>query len=105
MDTLQRRILAIAAAASAPLVWACTPHEQARVPARAVEMPMLVRAGQLDVSAFAGRNDPTLGIERHPIVRSTVQTSESTVDRQRVIDGRPFTDYRVTTRTRESLRR
>jgi hypothetical protein len=103
VDTRQKGILILAAAW--PLLCACTPHDQAQVPDRANEMPSLVRAGELDVTAFAGRNDPTLGIERHPIVRSTTHTTESTIDLQRVIDGRPYIDFRVTTRTRESLRR
>lgn len=77
----------------------------ARVPTRVCEMPALVRTGDLDTDGFGGRNDGRLGLERDPIVRTAVQSTEYTFDRQRVIDGRPYSDFRVTTRTREMLRR
>jgi hypothetical protein len=87
------------------LVQSCAPREEGRVPHRAPEMPSLVRAGTLDLSAFGGRNDPTLGLDRHPIIRAPVEATETTVDRQRVIDGRTYQDFRVTNRTRDVLRR
>jgi hypothetical protein len=83
----------------------CAPHGDGRIPPRAPDMPSLVRAGTLDLAAFGGRNDPTLGLDRHPIVRTPVEATETTVDRQRVIDGRSYQDFRVTNRTRDALRR
>jgi hypothetical protein len=111
VDTSKTRSPSLAATAAAPvltlslLLSACAPHDSGQVPQRAPEMPSLVRAGTLDPAAFGGRNDPTLGLDRHPIIRTPVQASETTVDRQRVIDGRSYQDFRVTNRTRESLRR
>lgn len=73
------------------------------VPRRAPEMAGLVRAGDLDLETGAARNDDRLGLGRGQIVRQTIRSTSATFDRQRIIDGRPFNDYRLTTRTIESL--
>lgn len=73
------------------------------VPMRAPAMPSLVRAGELDIETGAARNDGRLGLGREQVVRRTVQSASATFDRQRIIDGRPFNDYRLTTRTIESV--
>jgi len=89
-----------------PLVLAaCSADDGCRVPIRNPECAGLVRTGDLDLSGFAGRNDAQLGLDRAPIARSTVRSTAYTFDRQRVIDGRPYSDYRVTTRNVESLQR
>jgi hypothetical protein len=76
-----------------------------RVPTRHAAIDGLVRSGGLDPEAFNGRSDALLGADRSPIVRSIAASTESTLDRQRVIDGRPYADFRVTTRTRSALDR
>lgn len=87
----------------APALWlfGCS----AAVPTRLPAMPCLVRTGELQTGEGFSRNDPRLGLDRDPVVRATVRSTEQTFDRQRVIDGRPYSDYRVTTRNVESLRR
>ena len=87
----------------APALWLC--GCSSAVPTRLPEMPSLVRAGDLDAGVGSARNDGRLGTDRDPVVRATVRSTEYTFDRQRVIDGRPYSDYRVTTRNVESLRR
>lgn len=84
---------------------ACSSPDSARVPVRNPECASLVRVGELDTSGFDERNDARLGLDRAPIARSTVRSTAYTFDRQRVIDGRPYSDYRVTTRTASSLQR
>lgn len=85
----------------APALWllGCS----STVPQRAPEMPGLVRAGELDLDTGSGRNDDRLGLGRGQVVRQTIRSTSATFDRQRIIDGRPFNDYRLTTRTIESL--
>lgn len=79
----------------------------ASVPTRSAEMPSLVRAGSLTTPStdpgFA-RNDPGLGRDRNPLVRTDVRSAEIAYDRQQIVNGVPYSDYRVTTRTRGSLR-
>lgn len=86
----------------APAVWllGCS---STIVPRRAPEMAALVRAGDLDLETGAARNDDRLGLGRGQVVRQTIRSTSATFDRQRIIDGRPFNDYRLTTRTIESL--
>jgi len=85
----------------APALWllGCS----STVPQRAPEMPGLVRSGDLDLDTGAARNDDRLGLARGQVLRQTIRSTSATFDRQRIIDGRPFSDYRLTTRTIESL--
>lgn len=102
MDHLKTRIVTAGLAALALLpIAGCT----SEVPLRQRAMPALVRTGDLDTTGDAGRNDTRLGSDRDPIVRATTQSTEYTFDRQRIIDGRPSSEFRVTTRTREMLQR
>lgn len=87
------------------LLAACSAGGDLRVPARLPECAGLVRTGELELDGNSGRNDARLGLDRAPIARSTVRSTSYTFDRQRVIDGRPYSDYRVTTRNVESLQR
>lgn len=107
MDTVKMRIPATVALAAAQglglsaLLAGCA----GQVPARHAPAEALVRTGELDTSAYDGRRDELLGRNRSPVVRSVTGSTEYTYDRQRVIDGRPYADYRVTTRTRSALER
>lgn len=102
MDHLKTRIVTAGLAALALLpITGCT----SEIPLRQRAMPALVRTGDLDTTGDAGRNDTRLGSDRDPIVRATTQSTEYTFDRQRIIDGRPSSEFRVTTRTREMLQR
>ncbi len=102
MDKLKICLQAgLVAAAAQGLLAGCT----ARVPTRHPSAETLVRSGELDVSANGGRRDALLGRNRSPVVRSVTGSTEYTYDRQRVIDGRPYADFRVTTRTRSALER
>ncbi len=102
MDNLKTRILTAGLTALCLLpIGGCTTE----VPVRMRDLPSLVRTGELDGSGNAGRNDARLGTDRDPIVRATVQSTEYTYDRQRIIDGRPSNEFRVTTRTRGLLQR
>ncbi|MFM1803835.1 MAG: hypothetical protein RL136_714 [Planctomycetota bacterium] len=76
----------------------------ARIPERMRPMPGLVRAGELDTSHFAGRNDPTLHIDARPMFRATPRATQEIRDRQWISSGRPYSDFRVTTTSRESRR-
>ena len=86
----------------APALWllGCS----ATVPKRAVPMDSLVRSGELDLGTAADRNDDRLGLGRTQLNRTIIRATAASFDRQRVIDGRPFNDYRLSTRTVESLR-
>ena len=86
----------------APALWlsGCS----ATVPKRAVPMDSLVRSGELDLGIAASRNDDRLGLGRTQLNRTIIRATAASFDRQRVIDGRPFNDYRLSTRTVESLR-
>lgn len=98
MDTVKTCILLAAAIAA-------TAGCSSRVPSRHAPADSLVRAGELDTSPYSGRRDAGLGLDRAPLVRPTTASTEFTFDRQRVIDGRPYSDFRVTTRTRSALER
>ena len=100
MTIPKKSIAILSLCAPALWLWGCS----ASVPQRAPAMPCLVRAGELDLDAGAARNDDRLGLGREQVVRRTLNSTSATFDRQRIIDGRPFNDYRLTTRTVESLR-
>jgi hypothetical protein len=74
------------------------------VPKRALPMDSLVRSGELDLATATDRNDDRLGLGRTQLTRTVIRATAASFDRQRVIDGRPFNDYRLSTRTVESLR-
>ena len=74
------------------------------VPKRALPMDSLVRSGELDPATATDRNDDRLGLGRTQLTRTVIRATAASFDRQRVIDGRPFNDYRLSTRTVESLR-
>lgn len=103
MDIRKTRNFAILACSSALLTAAvgCS----SRVPVRHAPVDRLVRSGEFDGSDFVGRRDATLGADRAAFVRTVTGSSESTFDRQRIIDGRPYADFRVTTRTRSAIAR
>ncbi len=71
----------------------------ASIPTRHTPCAVLVRSGELDRGAFATRNDARLGQDRDPVIRETILSTRYAVDRQRVINGQPYVDFRVTTRT------
>jgi len=73
------------------------------VPTRNDPNPALVLSGDFDGSEFAGRDDARLGLNREVTVRTPIVSNAWTYDRQRIIDGRPYVDFRVTTRTFERL--
>ena len=82
-------------------LWGCAPTVPRRLPA----MPSLVLMGELDPSVGFDRNDGALGLDRDPVSRSTIGSVAATLDRQWITNGRPYSDYRFTTRTAERLRR
>lgn len=111
MDNRKNRILPpqlalLLTALSAPtLLIGCSSDAPVfTIPHRMRDLPSLVQAGELNDASFAMRNDARLGSNRDPIVRSTVQSTAFVVDRQRIINGRPYNDYQFTTRTGEVLR-
>lgn len=99
--TISKKSIAILSLC-APALWlsGCS----ATVPKRAVPMDSLVRSGELDLGIAAGRNDDRLGLGRTQLNRTIIRATAASFDRQRVVDGRPFNDYRLSTRTVESLR-
>lgn len=99
MHIRKTSIALLSMCAPALWLWGCS----ATVPQRAPAMPSLVRAGDLDLDTGASRNDGRLGLGREQVVRRTIWSTSATFDRQRIIDGRPFNDYRLTTRTVESV--
>ena len=52
---------------------------------------------------LAARNDDRLGTRRDAFVRLPVEVESATLDRQWILNGRPFDRFRTTTVTRERL--
>ena len=99
--TISKKSIAILSLC-APAFWlfGCS----ATVPTRALPMDSLVRSGELDLGTAADRNNDRLGLGRTQLNRTVIRATAASFDRQRVVDGRPFNDYRLSTRTVESLR-
>lgn len=99
--TISKKSIAILSLC-APAFWlfGCS----ATVPTRALPMDSLVRSGELDLGTASDRNNDRLGLGRTQLNRTVIRATAASFDRQRVVDGRPFNDYRLSTRTVESLR-
>jgi hypothetical protein len=91
----------VAALALATLV-GCAPKVTDIVPTRAETSSTLVMA-----TARIGfdRNDSKLGTQREALSRTYEFSNTATFDRQRIVNGRPYTDFDTITRSRESFSR
>ena len=80
----------------------CAPKVVDTVPLRA-ETPktLVMSAGR----AGFDRNDGRLGTQREALSRSLELSNTATFDRQRIVNGRPYTDFDTITRSRESFSR
>ncbi len=88
------------------LLAACTTAPQVCVPTRNAPHPSLVRLAADDNNGFdAGRNDAILGADREPIVRIIDGSTTYTYDRQQIFNGRPWDNFRVTTRAQSVSQR
>lgn len=83
----------------------CGTAPEARVPARTLTGAGLLRpADGSDADPLvAMRNDDRLGARRDAFVRLPVEVESATLDRQWILNGRPFDRFRTTTVTRERL--
>jgi len=88
------------------LTAACTTAPQTCVPPRATLHASLVRFATDDGDALdTSRNDAILGANREPIVRVIDGSTTFTYDRQQIFNGRPWDNFRVTTRARSVSQR
>ena len=96
-----RRVCAVSVLAAGVLT-GCTPKVVDIVPTRADTSSTLVMA-----SARIGfdRNDAKLGTQREALSRTYELSNTATFDRQRIVNGRPYTDFDTITRSRESFSR
>lgn len=84
---------------------ACATTPEARVPVRSSTGASLLRPadGSEPDPLVAMRNDDRLGARRDAFVRLPVVVESATLDRQWILNGRPFDRFRTTTVTRERL--
>lgn len=84
---------------------ACGTAPESRVPLRTATDASLLRPadGSDPDPIVAMRNDGRLGARRDAFVRLPVVVESATLDRQWILNGRPFDRFRTTTVTRERL--
>ena len=96
-----RLVGTVGAIALATLV-GCAPKVADIVPTRAETSSTLAMT-----TARIGfdRNDAKLGTQREALSRTYELSNTATFDRQRIVNGRPYTDFDTITRSRESFSR
>ena len=97
------RALGVLLAPILPL--ACQSAPESRVPYRTAARSVLLEpmVGCESDPRLAARNDDRLGTRRDAFVRLQVEVESATLDRQWILNGRPFDRFRTTTVTRERL--
>lgn len=96
-----RKTVALGCLAGTTLV-GCAPKVVDVVPRRAeMSTTLVMSAGH----AGFDRNDERLGTQREALSRTLELSNTATFDRQRIVNGRPYTDFDTITRSRESFSR
>ena len=80
----------------------CAPKVTEVVPTRAETSSTLVMT---NARVGFDRNDAKLGTQREALSRTYELSNTATFDRQRIVNGRPYTDFDTITRSRENFSR